>query len=44
VTGPLICLWDPTRARTDYLKALAESNKAQCDLSKAVGPLSVQEK
>lgn len=32
---------DLTRARTDYLKAVAEFNKAQYGLSKAVGaPLS----
>jgi OMF family outer membrane factor len=33
---------DLTRARTDYLKAIAEFNKAQYGLSKAVGilPLS----
>lgn len=31
---------DLTRARTDYLKAVAEFNKAQFELSKAVGTLS----
>lgn len=30
---------DLTRARTDYLKAIAEFNKAQYDLSKAIGKL-----
>ncbi len=32
---------DLTRARTDYLKAIAEFNKAQYGLSKAIGTLSV---
>ncbi len=32
---------DLTRARTDYLKAIAEFNKAQYGLSKAVGVLPV---
>ena len=30
---------DLTRARLDYLKAVAESNKAQYTLSKAIGKL-----